>query len=276
MSSSFDITNINLFLQSFYKAVGIRISVFDNQFSLVTEYPVNAPKFCSLIRTDKRGLNGCKECDVAALKIAKKKGCAHVYTCHAGLTEAAAPIKYDGIVMGYVILAHMLPQENYDANFNNALKKAVDYGLDESKVRAALKDINAQSTEKINACVQLLNAVAAYLHIANWVKWNNQDFATRISQYIDQNIDKELSSDFLCRTFFISRTKLYQISISAFGKSITKFVLFKKIERAKELLKDGFTVSQTAKRVGFSNPNYFGKVFKKQVGISAGEFKKNN
>ena len=50
MICSYDITNLNAFLKNFYNAVGIRISVFDNEFQLVTEYPENAPKFCSLIR----------------------------------------------------------------------------------------------------------------------------------------------------------------------------------------------------------------------------------
>ena len=275
MPSSFDITSINKFLQSFYKAVGIRISVFDNEFNLVTEYPLNLPEYCSLIRSNTRGANGCRKCDISALETAKKRDSAHVYVCHAGLTEAVAPIKYDGIVMGYVILAHMLPQEDYLSNLENAIVKAKGYGLPEKEVLNALKNIQAHSTDKIQACVQLLNAVAVYLHVANYVKWKNEDLALKILQYVEQNLNAELDSDSLCKTFFISRTKLYQLSITAYGKSISKLILFKRIERAKELLKNGRTVSQTATDVGFYNSNYFSKVFKKEVGVSPVEYKKN-
>jgi ligand-binding sensor protein len=274
MPSSFDITSINKFLQSFYKAVGIRISVFDNEFNLVTEYPLNLPEYCSLIRSNARGANGCRKCDISALETAKKRDSAHVYVCHAGLTEAVAPIKYDGIVMGYVILAHMLPQEDYLNNLENAIVKAKGYGLPEKEVLDALKNIQAHSTDKIQACVQLLNAVAVYLHVANYVKWKNEDLAIKILQYVEQNLNAELDSDSLCKTFFISRTKLYQLSVSAYGKSISKLILFKRIERAKELLKNGRAVSQTAKGVGFYNSNYFSKVFKKEVGVSPVEYKK--
>ena len=275
MPSSFDITSINKFLQSFYKAVGIRISVFDNEFNLVTEYPLNLPEYCSLIRSNTRGANGCRKCDISALETAKKRDSAHVYVCHAGLTEAVAPIKYDGIVMGYVILAHMLPQEDYLNNLENAIVKAKGYGLPEKEVLNALKNIQAHSTDKIQACVQLLNAVAVYLHVANYVKWKNEDLAIKILQYVEQNLNAELDSDSLCKTFFISRTKLYQLSVSAYGKSISKLILFKRIERAKELLKNGRTVSQTATDVGFYNSNYFSKVFKKEVGVSPVEYKKD-
>jgi ligand-binding sensor protein len=274
MPSSFDITSINKFLQSFYKAVGIRISVFDNEFNLVTEYPLNLPEYCSLIRSNARGANGCRKCDISALETAKKRDSAHVYVCHAGLTEAVAPIKYDGIVMGYVILAHMLPQEDYLNNLENAIVKAKGYGLPEKEVLDALKNIQAHSTDKIQACVQLLNAVAVYLHVANYVKWKNEDLAIKILQYVEQNLNAELDSDSLCKTFFISRTKLYQLSVSAYGKSISKLILFKRIERAKELLKSGRAVSQTATDVGFYNSNYFSKVFKKEVGVSPVEYKK--
>ena len=71
MISTYDIEKLKDFLQSFYKAVGIRISVFDDEFHLVTEYPENAPDFCSFIRQTPCGTNACRECDTAAFKIAK-------------------------------------------------------------------------------------------------------------------------------------------------------------------------------------------------------------
>lgn len=273
MKSSFDIEKINNFLKNFYKAIGIRISVFDNEFKLVTEYPLSPPKYCSLIRSTKRGLDGCIACDINALKTARKENQTYIYTCHAGLTEAVSPIKWNGIVMGYVILAHMFPQENHTMHLNNALKKSAFYGIEPSQALPALNEIQAQTAEHINACAQLLDAVASYLHTTNWVKWRSEDLALQITQYIEQNLDKELTSELLCKIFFISRTKLYQLSIDAYGQGISKYILFKRIEKAKKLLKNNYTVTQTANETGFSDPNYFSKVFKKEVGVLASKYK---
>lgn len=274
MISSFDVDNLNIFLQSVYTAVGIRISVFDDEFRLVTEYPKEAPAFCSLIRTKEQGRIGCKNCDIAAFKEVRKTRKAYVYTCHAGLTEAVAPIKLGGGVLGYVILAHMLPKENYERSLENALQKAQGYGLNSEIVLPALKKIRPHSLQKIDACVQILNAVAAYLQIADYVQWKTEDFASRITEYIEFNLSEELNSTVLCRKFFLSRTKLYQIAMQSYGMSITRYVTFKRIEKAKALLKEHLSILEVAQKTGFADPNYFSKVFKKEVGVSPSEYKK--
>ena len=72
MISSFDKSNLEGLLYDFYTAVGIRISIFDDEFSLVTEYPERPPEFCALIRSSEKGLEGCRRCDAAACNRAKK------------------------------------------------------------------------------------------------------------------------------------------------------------------------------------------------------------
>lgn len=42
--------------------------------------------------------------------------------------------------------------------------------------------------------------------------------------------------------------------------------------KACELLKKGYNVSETAYRAGFSDPNYFSKVFRKTFGMSPSDF----
>lgn len=274
MISTFNVENLYQFLHSFYTAVGIRISVFDDEFNLVAEYPKEAPAFCSLVRTTELGKSGCKKCDVTAFKEAKKLRKAHIYTCHAGLTEAVAPIKLDGGILGYIILAHMLPKENYEQSLSNAIEKTTAYGLSEKDILPALKEISSHTQEKICACVEILNAVAAYLQVTDLVKWNVETLANKIAEYIERNLNARLTTDLLCKTFFISRTKLHQISVESYGMSIAKYILFKRIEKAKELLKQNLSVTQVAEKTGFSDFNYFGKTFKKEVGLSPTAYKK--
>jgi AraC-like DNA-binding protein len=42
--------------------------------------------------------------------------------------------------------------------------------------------------------------------------------------------------------------------------------------KACELLKEGNNVSETAYRTGFSDPNYFSKVFRKTYGMSPSDY----
>lgn len=276
MISSFDVENLQKFLKNFYTAVGIRISVFDDEFHLVTEYPETPPAFCALVRSCKQGLSGCKNCDQEAFQTVKKRRSTHIYTCHAGLTEAVAPIRLGDGILGYVILAHMLPKEHYEESLKNALQKTQALGFTEEQITPALKKIKTLNLEKINACVEILNAAAAYLQINNLVKWNTENVASKIDEYITMHLYERINSDCICKSLLISRTKLYQISTQCFGMSISQYILFKRIEKAKTLLKEKNSVAFVAERTGFSDYNYFGKVFKKEVGVSPTDYKKTN
>lgn len=274
MVTSYDVEHLRSFLQSFYTAVGIRISVFDDAFNLITEYPQAAPEYCRLIRRSTAGAQGCRDCDIAAFQEAKKRRGLYVYTCHAGLTEAVAPIKLGDGVLGYVILAHMLPKESLEISLKNALKRAEFYGLNKDEATRALAEIPPFSHEKINAASALMDAIASYLHISNWVQWKNENLADQIAKYVELHLHENLDSATLCKVFFLSRTKLHQLAVASYGLSISKYVLFQRITKAKALLKEGLSVETVAEKTGFANANYFSKVFKKQTGSAPAAYKR--
>lgn len=101
----------------------------------------------------------------------------------------------------------------------------------------------------------------------------DKDFITHINRFVEENIE---NSEFvvadITREFGISRTVLHVKMKSLFGTSISDFIRDKRLEYAKQLMIKGCNVSETAYSAGYSNPNYFAKVFKKQFGITPSEF----
>lgn len=275
MISSFEKSGLRELLKDFYTVVGIRISVFDDSFNLVTEYPSSPPAICAAIRSTANGYAACVKCDSDACKRAKKLHGAHMYVCHAGLTEAITPIQLDGGVVGYAILAHLLPAENYTQTAEEICRRCAGYGLNGETVKESLRQMKNYSAQQINAAMRLLEAVASYLQISKMATWKNENIAAQINDFIEKNISEDLRSEVLCRHFFISRTKLYQISLHAFGMGIAQYVTFKRIEKAKALLKKGETsIADVAFQVGIDDYNYFCKVFRRQVGLPPGKYGK--
>ena len=274
MISSFDIHNLDLLLKDFYIAVGIRISIFDDEFRLVTEYPKEAPKFCTLIRGTEKGLAACHACDEAAMKRAKKLRGPHIYTCHAGITEAVTPIQLGGGVLGYAILAHMLPREDVKAAACRAADRAARYGVPKEESLPALDSITQRSAEQIRAAVRVLDAIASYVYISNLARWKNDDLSVRLEKFIEENLSGELSGEIVCKQFSCSRSMLYHLSMQTFGMGLMRYVRYRRIERAKQLLEEGRTVAETAEGSGFGDYNYFCKVFRKAEGISPAEYRK--
>ncbi|MBQ7227755.1 MAG: PocR ligand-binding domain-containing protein [Clostridia bacterium] len=275
MISSFEKNRLTEVLKDFYTVVGIRISVFDDKFNIVTEYPSELPEICKLIRSTEAGAKACRTCDNEACKRAKKLRQPHVYTCHAGITEAITPIRLGGGVVGYAIFAHMMPSEDYETAVTEVCHRTAQYALDGDEVLKAVKKVKKHSREKILSSVKLLDAIAAYLQISNLASWKNDDISRQIDLFIENNLKERLDSDTICRQFFVSRTKLYQISMDSFGMGIGQYVTFKRIEKAKNLFKEkagNTTVTAVARAVGVDDHNYFCKLFRKSVGVSPGKY----
>ncbi len=58
------------------------------------------------------------------------------------------------------------------------------------------------------------------------------------------------------------------------SQDFTQYVKQIQLKLAKQLLKHGLSINETAYEVGFKDPAYFSKIFKKQFGISPRDFKK--
>lgn len=274
MISSFEQVKLSELLKDFYTVVGIRISVFDDDFSLVTEYPQEPPEICALIRSSPAGRAACARCDKEACMRAKKKSAAHSYVCHAGITEAITPIQLAGGVVGYAILAHIMPTVRYEETVGEVCERCLRYGLDPVAVEQNVRKLRSFSSQTISASMRLLDAVASYLQISKMANWKNENIVFRINEFIEYNLANDLSSDILCSHFFVSRTKLYQIAMHAFGMGIGAYIMKKRIERAAELLKSTErTVSQIAREVGIPDGNYFSKLFKREMGLPPAKYR---
>ena len=60
------------------------------------------------------------------------------------------------------------------------------------------------------------------------------------------------------------------------GKSIINYLLDERLESAKMLIREGsLSLSDIAVETGFSDYNYFSRIFKKRVGVSPISYKKN-
>lgn len=277
MKSTFDAERLKQLLKDFYTVVGIRISVFDDEFNLVTEYPETPPFFCAVIREKKEGLSACKECDRAAFLRAKTQNNAHLYTCHAGLSEAITPIHLDGYVVGYAIFAHLLPAEGGEKRIEDICRRSAKYFKNKDEMINAIRQIPTHPAAVIASSMRLLEAISAFLQISNVAKWSDKDTIYQIEKFINENLSDNLTSELICTHFFISRTKLYQLCIERFGMSVMQYITELRLNKAKKLLADtDLNIAAIADKVGVPDYNYFCKMFKKHVGATPGKYRKDN
>ena len=101
----------------------------------------------------------------------------------------------------------------------------------------------------------------------------DKDFITRINAFVEANLgNSEFAIADITKEFGISRSLLHIKMKSFFNTSMTDFIRRKRMAAACSLLKSGYNVSETAYRTGYSDPNYFTKVFKKEFGVTPSEY----
>ena len=70
-----------------------------------------------------------------------------------------------------------------------------------------------------------------------------------------------------------SAAQLQRIFKNECGLSVIDYFINIKIEYAKLLINEGqCTITEIALNVGYNNPNYFSRLFKKKVGLSPSEY----
>lgn len=96
--------------------------------------------------------------------------------------------------------------------------------------------------------------------------------------YIDAHIrDQELKIDDICRALGMSRSVLYGKIKTAVGMTPVDFVRHIRILRAEKMISQSEkSFSAIAYEVGFTDPKYFSKVFKKVTGMTPSEYREKS
>ena len=102
-------------------------------------------------------------------------------------------------------------------------------------------------------------------------------FVEKVHQIIISHLDDyQFKVEQLCKEVCLSRTQLHRKLKALTGYSTTAFITFIRLEKAKIMLHDPeLTITTIAYDVGFSDPNYFAKVFRKNLGITPSEYRNN-
>jgi two-component system response regulator YesN len=97
-----------------------------------------------------------------------------------------------------------------------------------------------------------------------------------IQQYIDEHYAEEITNADIAASVFLTTTYVCLLFKQETGKTLNEYVIDKRISEAKRLLADPRNkLYEVCYAVGYKDPGYFGKLFKKQTGLTTGEYREN-
>jgi len=261
-------------LENFYTLTGIRIVLFDESYTELISYPSDTVTFCSTMR---KNPSFCKECaisDKKSFEKAKDTKTLTVFTCHAGLTEATVPIIENGKIIGYMMFGQITAEKNKDLFFQQLKDICNTYGTDQD-IDELIKKIKYKNKKQIHAASKILEACTSYIQYKEMVYLSKKHLVDLLEEYINKHISENITVESLCKEFNMSRTSLYEQAKLYVSGGIATFIRQKRLNHAKHLLRTTeMSVSEVAHASGFTDYNYFLRLFKRNFGISPKKFSK--
>lgn len=104
-----------------------------------------------------------------------------------------------------------------------------------------------------------------------------QDPVESICAYINAHYSENISLDGLAQYTNYSKYYICKLFRKKVGVNITDYIADVRIAQAKKMLLAGnIKIGEIAEKVGFNNPSYFHKIFKKTVGVTPKEYLRMN
>lgn len=264
-------------LQNFHDLTRLTLTLYDPEGEWIFSYPTKENCFCNCIKTSPEGAALCEASDRASFEAAKASGECVIYKCHAGLIEATAPIVSDGFTIGYLMMgqvANAASPEQLQSLIEHALHK---YHLNEAENDSWKQYAAATpciSDTQIHAAARIMEACISSILYKKLISIEKQQFEQNINTYILNHLTEDLSVDRLCEHLHLSRRKLYEYSEEFLHCSIAKYIKKMRLQHAQTLLTEtNLPISTISEQCGFSDYNYFCRIFKQENGMSARSYR---
>lgn len=268
MKINYNIEKINELITDFYLATGVSIDLFREDFSPAgAKSFFNTAPYCKCIQDCLGGPDACKMSDKLLFDKCKREKRTVIHTCHAGLVNVLVPIVYRDTIVGYMIFGQM--KKGGDFDIESAFPEYFDL------LSPVYNDMPVFDEEKINSLSRLADVLVKHILFEHMLKPTLDENLEKAVSFIEKNLKEDLTIEKISKGINVSKSVLYRLFHSHFGKTLGSFLNSKRIEYARSLLLDtSMSIEEISEEAGFSSASYFSKVFKKEVGISPLKYRK--
>ena len=236
MLLNINVDKLTKLVESFYKLTKIRVVVYDDDFNEVFGYPDKHSVFCDMMNSIPEIHKKCKDSAMRLCALCRERGEMVSFTCHAGLTEVVFPLCEDNMTIGYIMFGQITNIKSKQKFEKQVRECCSSYKLPSEEFDKRIKSVQYKSEEQIEAVSEIMNAFTSYIYLKRIVSMKKEVMLGKITAFIDNNLGSDLSVSTICERVSISKTVLYEITGEFMPGGVAKYVKFKRLEKAKELL----------------------------------------
>ena len=235
-------------------------------------------EFCRIIRSTEIGKNECIKCGKELGMKAAKEGKPVVVECHAGLTELIYPIILNNGLIATLESGQILIKEPNIEHFNEITSKVKHYGIDLDKLKKEYFETRAIKEDILINYIDLMGLVVSYIietedKIISLGKIENGSTIFKAKEYIRKNYSKKIMVKDISTFLNISSSHFEHLFKKETGMTFIEYLNYYRINIAKKslLIKP---ISVVCHEVGFGSLSHFYKFFRRYIGSTPKEYKK--
>ncbi len=261
-------------LQAF---TGIRTNTFDAQGKDI-QLSGGHHHFCRLINETQEGHARCEACDAHAVEKCSTMRNAYQYRCHVGVCEIVQPVYESGVPIAYLVFGQLLDDSPIRQQWEKTAGMLDWYKGDMDELREAFFELKQYSPQEITAYAEILEAITIYIQQEGIIRSAEYTDLQKLEMYLNQHYMESVSLKSISADLCIGTTKLCALAKKlSGGKTLTHLIAERRVNAAKSiLLRSDEPVSAVAEKVGFSDYNYFTKIFKSITGFTPSTYRKEN
>lgn len=158
------------------------------------------------------------------------------------------------------------------------IKRSVPYCSEDDSIKAQdfLKSVlKTQDLRELKvACKGHLEQIISSIMKAREMEINS--LSAKVKKYITENFHRDISMDDAAKETNLSYHYFSKFFKDSTGKSFVEYLTELRVDKSRQLLREtNDTVKEICYKIGYSDPNYYCKIFKKVTGMTPTEYRDN-
>jgi ligand-binding sensor protein/AraC-like DNA-binding protein len=264
-----DMNEIDVFLEekvknlidSFSYCFKVHITIFsrDVQKKLAQGPPLCY--YCGLVREKLCYDHRCIQMDREMCFRSTNSSVPLVYLCHAGLVDAAFPIKLNEEVVGYAMIGQFRTQHAIPSAI---LRDWGKNGFDPTVLKKAFIEQPFFDKKSLENMINLFSMLCDYIISKGYIKTRQLDIPAEVLRWIESHISTPILFQEISDHLGYSQSTILKALNKKLHISFKHLCILKKIERFESIVTTDplISIEEAALKVGYRDVSYFSRLYK--------------
>jgi AraC-like DNA-binding protein len=230
-------------------------------------------RHCRLLRETMKMDSLCRNLDRQMMKSASEQREMISYTCHAGMREAVVPLFVGDQLAGYVMIGQFRSQEAPATSPYAARWNETQGG---HELQQAFSESPVFPEEKIETLLAMFRQLVELIMRSHLIHHKDYDLIEPIIEQIEKHPETPLNLKDAAQLSRRSPSTVTRLFKKLTGQSFKQYQIAFRLQKAAEQMigSPNRTIAEVAAAVGFDDPLYFSRLFRKHMGTSPSAYRK--